>query len=113
MRILQNDHHRDVTVGEPGKFDPRYERPLQTGPPRAQWYAVPIRPARMPKRGGPAMMSADQLRRYARSIRDETMDVDARLLTMIESDVAAYRGYLREPRSQLPPPELAELLPLM
>jgi len=59
------------------------------------------------------MLSADELRSYARSIRDEELVVDERLLAMIESDVAAYREYLREPRPQLPPPEIADLLPLM
>jgi hypothetical protein len=59
------------------------------------------------------MLSADELRSYARGIRDKTMVADDRLLTVIENDVAAYREYLREPRPQLPPPELAELLPLM
>jgi hypothetical protein len=59
------------------------------------------------------MMSADELARYARSIRDGNTVVDARLLTRIESDVAAYRRYLRQPRPQLPPPEIEKLLPPM
>ncbi|HEY0697047.1 MAG TPA: hypothetical protein VGD43_04485 [Micromonospora sp.] len=67
----------------------------------------------MSKRGAPAMMSVDEIRRYARGIRDEEIVVDAQLLTMIEAEVAAYRTFLREPRPQLPPPEIADVLPLM
>ncbi|WP_377567573.1 hypothetical protein [Micromonospora sonneratiae] len=59
------------------------------------------------------MMSVEQLRDYCPKIRRNQLAVDEHLITMIEADVQEYRSYLREPRPQLPPAELAELLPLM
>jgi hypothetical protein len=59
------------------------------------------------------MMSAEDLRELPRAVRTGAVPVDDRLLRRIEADVEAYREFLRDPRPQLPPDKLAELLPLM
>jgi hypothetical protein len=58
-------------------------------------------------------MNAEELRRLCEGIRPETYSVDDALVTTIESNVQEYRRFLAQPRPQLPPAELAELLPLM
>lgn len=59
------------------------------------------------------MMSAEQLRQLPRAVRTAAVPADDGLLRRIEADVQAYREFLDDPRPQLPPEKLAELLPLM
>jgi hypothetical protein len=60
------------------------------------------------------VMGPDELRGLCVSFRnDEKRHTDDALIDRIESDVEGYRGFLADPRPQLPPEPLAGLLPLM
>jgi hypothetical protein len=59
------------------------------------------------------MMDAELLLTRCKALRAEETVADERDVADIERDVEAYRALLADPRPQLPPAELAELLPLM
>ena len=59
------------------------------------------------------MLTADELRALCQAIRDRARRADPELVGRIEADVQAYRGFLTQPRPQLPPPPLDRLLPLL
>jgi hypothetical protein len=61
------------------------------------------------------MMSADQLHQVCLDLRySETITLTDAIIDQIESDVQEYRDrFLVEPKPQLPPEPLRELLPLM
>ena len=58
-------------------------------------------------------MSGAELRGLANAIPDRKVPVDEQLVARIEAEVALYRSRWPEPRSQEPPAELAERLPLL
>jgi hypothetical protein len=59
------------------------------------------------------MMTPDELRGHCRALRARTKTTDDALVAAILADVAEYRTYLGRPRPPLPPPDLADRLPLM
>ena len=59
------------------------------------------------------MMSAAELRRLCEELRANERTTDDVLVKQIVSDVVEYRTHLRDPRPQLPPKPLDDLLWLM